>query len=86
MRACAMVVRLAVSAATERSFSRGLTGAARQQQGAHAMFRSDGAAGQHQQAGVHGQGSDGNKAQIGGAGGEPVGAFGGHHPVHLVAG
>jgi hypothetical protein len=54
------VVRLAVSAATERSCGEGLRGAANEEQRTDAALGGDGAAGEDAEAGVGGEGGDGD--------------------------
>ena len=63
-----------------------LAGAAHQQERADAAFGRDGAAGQDGEAGRCGQRGDGQKANVGRAGGQAVRALGGQHPVNPIAG
>jgi len=63
----------------------GLRGAADEEQGAHAAFGGDGAAGQDLEAGSCGEGGDGDEADVGVTAGETGGACGGGHTVDLVA-
>jgi len=62
-----------------------LRGAADEEQGAHAAFGGDGAAGQDLDAGSCGEGGDGDEADVGVTAGQAGGAFGGGHAVDLVA-
>jgi len=56
-----------------------------QEQGADALFGSDGASGKDAQRRVCGQRGDGDQADVGLAGSQAVGALGGQHAVDTVA-
>jgi len=62
-----------------------LSGAANQKQGTHTAFGGNHAAGKNTQAWSRRERCDGNQADLGRAGGQPVSALRGQHPVNLIA-